>query len=271
MVSSYVVGNMTDPDSKIKNCLALFVHENPETEQEKDYFLVLDYGQGSYYLTETAFFLHSWSQWADLEFRDLTGDGIQELVVSHIYNKSIDVGVFLCDKQHHTMFPLFSTLDDFAQETKDFLDQSWFQGHLEDNYKVVLEFPEINYSKTVSMIDEGGYSIEELQVGSEDRYGGINFVALWKDGKLQKKKVDSDTVFLYTLDHVDYPIGKSGKPQLELVRGIFVGHRSERIGNMHIFLQYDSAQDRLTLKKANYVDVKQAEKEWETFEEWAEE
>lgn len=271
MVSSYVVGNMTDPNSNAKNCLALFVHENLKTEQEKNYFLMLDYGQGNYYLTETTYFLHHWSYWVNLETRDLTGDGIQELVVSHIYNKSIDIGIFRCDEQSHTLIPLFSTKDDYDEDKGDFLDRTWFQGHLEDDYKVVLEFSEINYSKTVSMIDDGGYSREQLQVGSKEPYGGINFVALWKDGKLQKKKVDSDTVFLYTLDHVDYPIGKNGKPQLELVRGIFIGHRSECIGNMHTFLQYDPDQDRLILKKVKYVDEKQASKEWKTFEEWAEE
>ena len=271
MVSSYVVGNMTDPDSKIKNCLALFVHENPETEQEKDYFLVLDYGQGSYYLTETTFFLRDWGSWDTLQARDLTGDGTQELVISTVHNKWVDVEVYRCDIQNHTLISLFTTHDDSEEEAFD-LDFGW-KAHLEDDYKVVLEFPEINYSKTVSMIHDGGYSQKNLEVGSPDRYDsdGINFVALWKNGKVQKKKVDSDTVFLYTLDHVDYPTGNSGKPQLELVRGIFVGHRSERIGNMHIFLQYDSAQDRLILKKVKYLDEKQAQKEWKTFEEWAEE
>ncbi|MDE6566500.1 MAG: hypothetical protein K2K70_02065 [Lachnospiraceae bacterium] len=275
MVSSYVVGNMTDPDSNVKNCLALFVHENPETEQEKNYFLVLDYGQGSYYLMPTEFFLRSWSSWDKLQVRDMTGDGTQELVIATIHNKWIDVGVYRCDVQNHSLFSLFSTIDDYDEEKGDFPDRAWFQGHLEDDYKVVLEFPEINYSKTVSMIDDGGYSREELQVGSEDPYGGINFVALWKNGKLQKKKVDEvaeeDMVFLYTLDHVDYPSGKSGKPQLELVRGIFIGHRSECIGNMHLFLQYDPDQDRLTLKKVKYVDYKQRSKEWENFDEWDEE
>lgn len=269
MVSSYVVGNLTDPDSKIKNCLALFVHENPETEQEKNYFLVLDYGQGSYYLTETAFFLRDWGRWDTLQVRDMTGDGAQELVIATVHNKWVDVEVYRCDIQSHTLISLFTTLDDSEDEIFD-LDFG-LNAHLEDEYKVVLEFPEINYSKTISMIEEGGYSIEELQVGSEDRYGGINFVALWKDGKLQKKKVDSDTVDLYSLLHVDYPIGKSGKPQLELVRDLIVGHRSDGIGNMHFFLQYDPAQDRLILKKVKYLDEKQAQKEWETFEEWDEE
>ncbi len=269
MVSSYVVGNMTDPDSKVKNCLALFVHDIFETEQEKNYFLVLDYGQGNYYLMPTEFFLRYWDEWDKLQVRDMTGDGTQELVIATIHNKWVDVGVYRCDVQNHSMVTLFTTIDDPEEEVFD-LDFG-LKAHLEDNYKVVLEFPEINYSKTISMIDEGGYSRKELQAGSEYRNGGYNFVALWKNGKLQKKKVDSDTVDLYSLNHVDYPTEKSGKPQLELVRDLIVGHSSAGIGSMHFFLQYDPDQDRLTLKKVKYVDEKQAEKEWKTFEEWKEE
>lgn len=272
MVSSYTTGNMTDPDSKVENCLALFVHENFETEQEKNYFLVLDYGHGSYYLMPTEFFLRSWLEWDTLQARDMTGDGIQELVIATVHNKWVDVGVYRCDVQNHSLVSLFSTIDDPETEDEDL----GFQAHLEDDYKVVLEFPEINYSKTVSMIHDGGYSQNDLEVGSPDPDDPANdkFVALWKDGKVQKNKVDEDdedTVFLYSLDHVDYSVGKSGKPQLELVRGIFIGHRSEEIGHMHFFLQYNPDQNRLTLKKVKYVNEKQAQKEFKTFDEWKEE
>lgn len=269
MVSSYVVGNMTDPDSDAANCLALFVHENLETDEEKNYFLVLDYGHGSYYLMPTEFFLRGWNHWDVLQVRDMTGDGIQELIMARVNNQCIDVGVYRCNTQDHTLIPLFSTMDAPELEEKKF----GFKAHLEDDYKVVLEFPEIKYSKTVSMIHDGGYSSKSLELGSEgsDDSDISNFTALWKNGKTQKDKVDKDTVFLYTLDHVDYPFGKSGKPQLELVYGICIGHRSCPIGNMHLFFQYDSKQNCLTLKKANYVNEKQAQKEWKTFNEWKEE
>lgn len=271
MVSAYTTGNLTDPDSHSKDCLALFVHENPETEQKKNYFLVLDYGNGTYYRTETAFFLHSWGTWVNLAARDLTGDGVQELVVSHIYNRSVEVGVFRCDEPSHRLIPLFSTLDDVTEET-DYPDRSWFRGHLEDDYQVVLEFPEIGYSKTVSMIRDGGYPKKALQAGSKATGRATNnVVTLWKEGILQKKQLDKDEddpVFLYTLDHVDYPTGTSGKPQLELVRAICIRHRAETIGNMHLFLQYDAETDRMIPKKAKYVNAKKAEKEFKTFEEW---
>lgn len=270
-VSSYVTGNMTTPESDASDCLALFVHENlSETGSpydEKNYFLVLDYGTGTCYKTETKFFLHSFTSWTELKAMDVTGDGTQEIVATHIYNKSIEWGAFRCDEETQKLVDLFSTLDDYKE---DYVDRLWFSGRPIDDYKVVLEFPEIGYSETVSMIEDGGYKEEDLQVDHIEAPMEWNPVGLWKDGKLKKDKVDEDTVFLYTLDHVDYVTTQEGNLQIELVRGIYVGHRSERIGNMHMFLQYDAKTDRMILDRVKYVDEEEASKEWKTFHEWDE-
>lgn len=262
---------MTDADPGGANCLALFVHENAYGDEsngdKNNYFVVLDYGKGIYYKLETESFFHGYDKWVEMKALDLTGDGKQEFVVSHIYKKSIEVGVFRCDEKENKLVKLFSTLDDYED---DYLDRSWFSGHLEDDYKAVLEFPNIGYSETVSLIKDGGYSEKQLQAGAEDPNGSINFVACWKDGKLQKRKAKESEVFLYTLDHVNFVSGEFGMPQLELVRGIFVGHRSCRLGNMHMFLQYDDVSGRMTLNQAKYVSEEEAEKEWEHFDEWKE-
>ena len=266
-VSSYVTGNMTTPNSDASDCLALFVHEDAEKrEHEKNYFLVLDYGMGTYYKTETEFFLHGLDRWTELKAIDVTGDGVQELIASHIYNKSIELGVFRCKEKTQKLVDLFSTLDDWNGE--DHIDRTWFSGHPIDDYKVVLEFPGIGYKETVSMIQDGGYKEKSLQVDYREDLMEWNPIGLWKDGKLQKKEVDENTVFLYTLDHVDYVTAQEGNPQIELVRGIYVGHRSYGIGNMHMFLQYDAKTDRMVLNRVKYVDEEEKYKEWKNFHEW---
>lgn len=266
IISSYITGNMTNPDSPEADCLALFVHENPGTENKKNYFVVLDYDNGTCYKTDTNFFLHRFSSWTDLKAVDVTGDGKQELMASHIYNKSVEIGIFRCEEKDHRLVNLFSTLDDQEQE-----DCSGFTGTLKENYQVVLEFPEIHYSKEVSMIHDGGFKEKDLQAGSDDNMAGF-----WKNGKLQKDRVETAqeydaAVFLYTLDHAEVTTEKSSDATLlELVRGISVGHRSEQLGNMHMFLQYDQKSDRMILKKAKYVNTKEARKEWNQWDEWKE-
>lgn len=257
---------MTNPDSPEADCLALFVHENPGTENKKNYFVVLDYDNGTCYKTDTNFFLHRFSSWTDLKAVDVTGDGKQELMASHIYNKSVEIGIFRCEEKGHRLVNLFSTLDDQEQE-----DCSGFTGTLKEDYQVVLEFPEIHYSKEVSMIHDGGFKEKDLQAGSDDNMAGF-----WKNGKLQKDRVETAqeydaAVFLYTLDHAEITTEKSSDATLlELVRGISVGHRSEQLGNMHMFLQYDQKSDRMILKKAKYVNTKKARKEWNQWDEWKE-
>lgn len=266
IISSYITGNMTNPDSPEADCLALFVHENPGTENKKNYFVVLDYDNGTCYKTDTNFFLHRFSSWTDLKAVDVTGDGKQELMASHIYNKSVEIGIFRCEEKDHRLVNLFSTLDDQEQE-----DCSGFTGTLKEDYQVVLEFPEIHYSKEVSMIHDGGFKEKDLQAGSDDNMAGF-----WKNGKLQKDRVETAqeydaAVFLYTLDHAEVTTEKpSDATLLELVRGISVGHRSEQLGNMHMFLQYDQKSDRMILKKAKYVNTKEARKEWNQWDEWKE-
>lgn len=261
-VSSYVTGNMTTPESDASDCLALFVHEDvEEREHEKNYFLVLDYGMGTYYKTETEFLLDGLDSWTELKAMDVTGDGVQELIASHIYNKSIELGVFRCKEKTQKLVDLFSTLGGR-------IDRTWFSGHPIDDYKVVLEFPVIGYKETVSMIQDGGYEEKELQVDYREYLMEWNPIGLWKDGKLQKNEVDENTVFLYTLDHVDYVKTQEGIPQIELVRGIYVGHRAYGIGNMHMFLQYDAQTDRMVLNRAKYVDEEESQKEWKNFHEW---
>lgn len=266
IISSYITGNMTNPDSPEADCLALFVHENPGTENKKNYFVVLDYDNGTCYKTDTNFFLHRFSSWTDLKAVDVTGDGKQELMASHIYNKSVEIGIFRCEEKDHRLVNLFSTLDDQEQE-----DCSGFTGTLKEDYQVVLEFPEIHYSKEVSMIHDGGFKEKDLQAGSDDNMAGF-----WKNGKLQKDRVETAqeydaAVFLYTLDHAEVTTEKSSDATLlELVRGISVGHRSEQLGNMHMFLQYDQKSDRMILKKAKYVNAKEARKEWNQWDEWKE-
>lgn len=121
------------------------------------------------------------------------------------------------------------------------------------------------------MIEDGGFEEKDLQVDNIDPDMDWNPVGLWKEGKLHAEKAakeEEDIVFLYTLDHVDYVTGKEGNLQIELVRGIYVGHRAYGIGNMHMYLQYDAGSDRMVLNRVKYVDSKEAEKEWESFDEW---
>ena len=290
-VSSYAVGNLTKVTDSITHvmtqtkkgikekeikgdCLALFVTAGIPTAEDyrkdvvngidsQSYIVVLDYGSGKAYKAQTYFWLHNIQNWNDLETVDLTGDGVQELAVQHCYNKTIQYGVYRVNRETEELREIYSTL--LSEEAGTYRKEDGFKGTLLDDYKVKLEFPDIGYSETISMIKDAGYKEEELQTEKrmyED--GSYNFVALWKDGTLK----GHGTVFLYTMDSVDYIKNKDGSVWVDFAWMLAVDHRSCDIGAMHVYYEYDKAKDTLVLAGAKYVDLKQALKEWE---EWTEE
>ena len=285
-VSSYVVGNLTKitdsiahvmtqtkkgiKEKEIKgDCLALFVTAGIPTAEDyrkdvvngidsRSYIVVLDYGAGKTYKAQTYFLLHNIQNWNDLEAVDLTGDGVQELAVQHCYNKTIQYGAYRVNRETEELREIYSTL--LSEEAGRCREEDGFKGTLLDDYKVKLEFPDIGYSETISMIKDAGYKEEELQTEKrmyED--GSYNFVALWKDGTLK----GHGTVFLYTMDSVDYIKNKDGSVWVDFAWTLAVDHRSCDIGTMHVYYEYDKAKDTLVLAGAKYEEMDQAMKKWE--------
>ena len=290
-VSSYAVGNLTKATDSIAHvmtqtkkgikekeikgdCLALFVTAGIPTAEDyrkdvvngidsRSYIVVLDYGAGKTYKAQTYFLLHNIQNWNDLEAVDLTGDGVQELAVQHCYNKTIQYGAYRVNRETEELREIYSTL--LSEEAGRYREEDGFKGTLLDDYKIKLEFPDIGYSETISMIKDAGYKEEELQTEKrmyED--GSYNFVALWKDGTLK----GHGTVFLYTMDSVDYIKNKDGSVWVDFAWTLAVDHRSCDIGTMHVYYEYDKARDTLVLAGAKYEEMDQAMKKWE---EWKEE
>lgn len=282
-VSSYAVGNLTKITDSITHvmtqtkkgikekevegdCLALFVTAGIPTVEDyledvengidsRSYIVVLDYGAGKAYKAQTYFWLHNIQNWNDLEAVDLTGDGVQELAVQHCYNKTFNFGAYRVNQKTENLREIYSTMSGEC----GYPEINEFEGTLLDDYKIKLEFPDIGYSETVSMIKDAGYKEEELQTEKrmyED--GSYNFVALWKDGILKR----NGTVFLYTMDHVDYIKNKDGSIWVDFAWTLAVDHRSCDIGAMHVYYEYDKSKDTLVLAGAKYVNREQAEKEW---------
>ncbi len=282
-VSSYAVGNLTKITDSITHvmtqtkkgikekevegdCLALFVTAGIPTVEDyledvengidsRSYIVVLDYGAGKAYKAQTYFWLHNIQNWNDLEAVDLTGDGVQELAVQHCYNKTFNFGAYRVNQKTENLREIYSTMSGEC----GYPEINEFEGTLLDDYKIKLEFPDIGYSETVSMIKDAGYKEEELQTEKrmyED--GSYNFVALWKDGILKR----NGTVFLYTMDHVDYIKNKDGSIRVDFAWTLAVDHRSCDIGAMHVYYEYDKSKDTLVLAGAKYVNREQAEKEW---------
>ena len=65
------------------------------------------------------------------------------------------------------------------------------------------------------------------------------------------------TVFLYTMDSVDYIKNKDGSVWVDFAWTLAVDHRSCDIGTMHVYYEYDKAKDTLVLAGAKYEEMDQ--------------
>ena len=262
-VNSYEVGDMTEKSGmvsyiSIKNskgikkkkvngsCLVLFVTTKlgEFRSDDENYFVILDYKNGVSYKRKSILPFS-----ASLSLADVTGDGVQELMTSGMCNKSTDFGLYHADKDTHKIKVIYDTDDDGA-----WIDRAEFKGKLKDNYKVELMVPYIGYSKTVSVIKDGGYKKRWLHNKMEDR-DCINYIGMWKkNGKVRKKWAKKHgEVFLYTLNIVSFVKGKDGNMQIQFERPICIGHRSECIGGMDIYMGYDKDLGKLVVKDAKYT------------------
>ena len=106
---------------------------------------MLDYGAGKCYKVKTDFFLHNIWWWNNLEAIDLTGDGVQELVAQHRYNKTSDFGAYRIDQKTENLREIYST----RSEECGYREINEFEGTLLDDYKIKLEFPCIGYSHMI--------------------------------------------------------------------------------------------------------------------------
>ena len=190
-----------------------------------------------------------------METIDLTGDGVQELVVKHRYNKTSDFGAYRIDQKTENLREIYST----RSEECGYREINEFEGTLLDDYKIKLEFPCIGYSHTISMVKDAGYKEEDLQIKNRVNEDGYrNYGTLWEDGVLKSDAI----VALYTMDHVDYIKNKDGSIRVDFAWTVALEHRSCTIGLMHAYFEYDKLKDTLVLAGAKYVNREQAEKEW---------
>ncbi len=260
LIFAFSTGSLLQKDAKKKDCLALLVNEPADQntddlssaiQEGRNYLVILDYAGGRCSKTSTDFFSHHSPYFIDdmVAFTDLTGDGTNELVIQHNYNKSISLEVHRYEEKTHTTRMIFSNPDGTSEE------EACFSGHLTDDYRAVIAYKKIGFQKTVSLLD-AGYKKSQLEATSnypdpvEDDY---QFVRLWKNGRLQKEGKDPETVFLYTLDDVSFDKNKKKQPQLRLMHGVFVGHRAECIGDLYAYFQYNPKKDLLELSGAKFM------------------
>ncbi len=262
----YVIEGADPDDSEEElselTCLsrAEYIEEGEEKKtSENAWLVVIDYAKGITYRAHSRFMWCYFLQQFEFSFAELTRYGPYELVIEEMYHNEVQAEVIQFDEGNREMRCLFSTWEEDYRDYREF-----FSGHLEDDYKAVLEYRDdsgISFSKTVSLLDSN-YKKEDLDLdqrinkipdnriaSGEDRWivdDEYQFVRLWENGKLKRDQIkkatsckEEDVVFLYSMDQAFVRTQDGGIPQFCLSRSVCVGHRAEVLGNLELRLQYD--------------------------------
>ena len=224
--------------------------------KDEHYVLMLDYGNRSFSRCKTYFqFNYGYLWWYKMKLKDLTGDRLEELIVSFVFNHD-DIGmeIFMPDHRKQNLKKIFTNLD---HNCANFTS---FSGWLEDNYTAVLNYEEIGFRKTISLLDAGykKNQLEEMDVRSDyDRYRPVR---LWKNGRLQKNGQGQDMVRLYATHEARFIKIKKGIPQIRLRNAVIVSHRSQSIGDMYTYFQYNEKTETIQFSSAKFKLYKKGEK-----------
>lgn len=233
--------------------LSVAVGTSDEINDWAHYLVVLDYGNRKYYTVETDFACAA-TNLPEVILCDLTGDGLEDIVVSNVLNSrsGTSMEIFRFDGIKKEFKKILSNCD--AEREYRGIGSQCFSGRLKDNYKAVIECNQVNYSKEISLIRDCGYRKKEIEVknnvdGIEDR-----LLMLYKKGKLQKKLDYFQDVYVSGVDCVDglqIFSGNNEKGGLKLKYPVYFGHWYT-IGYMHTYLEYDENVDEMVIKVAEF-------------------
>lgn len=219
------------------------------------YLVVLDYGNRKYYTVKTDFACAA-THLPEVELSDLTGDGLEDIVVSNVlngYRSGTSVEIFRFDGIKKEFKKILSNCD--AERGYTGIGSQCFSGQLKDNYKAVIECNQINYSKEISLIRDCGYRKKEMEVKNNvDGMKEDRLLMLYKKGELQKKLDYFQDVYVSEVDCVDgleIFSGNNEKDGLKLKYPVYFGHWYT-IGYMHTYLDYDENVDEMVIKLAEF-------------------
>lgn len=238
------------------SCLVLSVAGiSPEEGDDAPYIdlVVLDYATRKSYRVGTEFFYGGSGHIPKLELRDLTGDGLEDLVISHAYNgyrSGTEVQVYRFDSQTEELKEIYNN---FLSEENEFRDE-YFTGYLKDNYKGVIQCKEIGFEKEFSLLDNG-YKKRELEIGmppERDDYDATKEIRLYRNKKLTQECVVHQAP-LDDAEGIQYFEGDNMKRGLRFRYNLWVG-KYETAGIGYAYLQYDEETDWLEVKAAKYED-----------------
>lgn len=235
------------------NCLILSASTKSNDKGQKDskhYIVVLDYVNKKSFSVETSL-AASWSHLPVITISDLTGDGLTDIIVSNVLN----------GYRSGTSCEIFSFYNDGLKKIYSNMnhEDDYFTGHLEDDYKAVIECKQDKFTQQVDLLDIG-YKKHDLEI-SEAPVGDIGdetqFCRCYQNGKIKKRKL-ARNVYVAALDEADgikLDEGKNSEIVVRFKYKMYIGKWND-LGSAYAYMQYNKSKKYMEIVKASFEPVK---------------
>ena len=281
VISNFAVGNVTSLDSSFANikysnldknkqeennilgakerivngnCLILSVTEKLSNEEvdesgnyfgeEQNYIVVLDYANKKNYKAKTDLEF-AFTNGAKVDLFDLTGDGLDDIIVSNITNghrTGIRCNIFRFGDNNLKMIYTNNSTE------PDIFDKKYFLGELLDNYEAVIKCENTGFEDSFSLLNIG-YEKKNLELSEAPKNSNADayqFIRGYKNGQIIKGGIHSG--HLYDIQCFTNQNLKSG---MKFAYYIYMG-KWDSLGIAHAYMQYDKEKDSIDIVEAEF-------------------
>lgn len=242
------------------NCLVLFVSVEVESGMDDNYIVVLDYINGKNYISKTI--IENYGDWfPQLYISDITNDGLDDIIVTN-YRNLRNTGM-VCEflRFNNNSIKSIYKSEETNAENNTIIRSAYFEGHLEDNYRVVIEVPGISFKKSISLLDIGFQSKDlEIKRTPNNSANEKDYSCHLYDNKKIASNVNV-TLYVSTLDDekgVQVIKKTNMKSVIRLMYRIYMPNHVDYIGNAYAYMSYDSNTDSMEITSAS-VDFAESE------------
>ncbi|MCR5792664.1 MAG: hypothetical protein K6G65_05800 [Lachnospiraceae bacterium] len=238
------VGNVTGSGESL--VLELFKeNDNPKEDYEPSnvYIAVIDY------LSKVSYVLQTDCHYRvdDMVFNDITGDGVEDIIISGIPNKGLRWNLISFDNNELVCI--------YSNNGESNLENDNYTLTMEDNYKLLLQSKYGSFKKEISLLDiglkkeyleyeeiEGAYDAPD----PEDEEPGVMWnLDSYQDGKVRKERRDYLRVAFLDCGNLNETRFKYASAKEGIQLNLDVEYGELKIGEVKVTLKYNKEKKSL--------------------------
>lgn len=215
-----------------------------DLDYENEYIAVLDYNRKRSYIAKTDIVCNCGKE-EQINLKDITGDGIQEIIYSNEPNRALVWNMYKYDGD--ALKKIYSNVESAE------LERDGFDIGLLDNYRFIIKGKKYKYEKRCSLLDYG-FNKTELEISNErekEAYG------TYRNGEL----VNNDFCYIelnfleaenWKHNYADYNYFKKCNYKTGIKLPLRIVLVDKEVGKLWVCLKYDIKKEKMIIVDADF-------------------